>query len=65
MSFKNGKLAQETQADVLTPEGRIEGLIMALSDFHSMMNLLDVIFKTCFTVSYYTNYVSMYSGSDN
>lgn len=50
LSFNNGKLAQETQADVTNREGRLEGLIMALTDFHAMMNLLDIVFKTSFTV---------------
>lgn len=50
LSFNNGKLAQDTQADAGTAEGGLEGLIMSLSDFHAMMNLLDVTCKTLFTV---------------
>jgi hypothetical protein len=50
LSFYHGKLAQQTQADCLTPEKRLEGLVLALSDFHAMMNLIDVIYKTSFSV---------------
>lgn len=51
LSFANGKLAQHTQEDRTDAECRLEGLAMALSDFHAMMNLLDVVFKLLFTAS--------------
>ena len=54
LSFRNGKSAQATQGDGLSPTKRLEGLIMGLSDFHAMMNLLDIIYKSCFSVSMLT-----------
>lgn len=51
LSFNNGKLAHATQSDNGDPEVRLEGLIMAISNFHALMNLLDFLFKTSFTVS--------------
>lgn len=42
--------AQGAWSDREAPEDRLEGIIMVLSDFHAMMNLIDVTFKTTFTV---------------
>ena len=51
LSFRNGKIVQKSQSDNFEAEDRLEGLVMAISDFHAMMNLLNIQFKTSFTVS--------------
>ena len=51
LSFQLSKSAQESQADNLTAEGRLEGLISAMGDFHTQMNQLDVVFGELFDVS--------------
>lgn len=45
LSFNVGKSAQESQSDNLTPEDRLEGLILCMGDFHTLMNQLDIIFE--------------------
>lgn len=50
MSFNVGKSAQESQSDNLSPDGRLEGLIMVMGDFHTLMNQLDVMFEQLYDV---------------
>lgn len=52
MSFGVGKSAQESQSDVKgSPAGRLEGLVLALGDFHALMNQLDVIYGELYKVA--------------
>lgn len=39
-----------TQCDGKTPRARLEGLMMAMADFHVQMNFLKMIYDTLFKV---------------
>ena len=50
LTFERGQQALHTQSDNILPEDRLEGLLMAMADFHVQINLLKMIYKMLFKV---------------
>ena len=50
LTFERGQQAMHTQSDNIRPEDRLEGLLMAMADFHVQINLLKLIYKMLFKV---------------
>ena len=55
-TFQVIKSGQEARGDVKTPEGRYEGLIPVLSEFHISMELLKIIFHLTYDTGKYPLY---------
>lgn len=50
MTFERGNQVLNTQCDGRSPKARLEGLMMAMADFHVQMNFLKMIYDTLFKV---------------
>lgn len=51
LSFERGQQVLSSQSDGVTKADRLEGLVMAMADFHVQMNFLKMGFKMLFHVS--------------
>lgn len=50
LTFERGLQVLHTQSDGKSQEDRLEGLLMAMADFHVQINLLKVIYRILFRV---------------